>query len=545
MKRKFIIHNIKIPLSPERDNGYDMAALNKATRIVSKNSFFGKIGSVEFGIFKKSVDARDKNAIKLVYSVFFSYGDELCPANTLETEKLESICKRDNIIIAGEQSIDIPEFKGKMRPVVCGFGPCGMFAALILARSGACPIVFERGADADERVKIVEKYWSTGELSESTNVQFGEGGAGTFSDGKLMTRINDPLCSYVLETMQKHGADPDILVNAKPHVGTDKLRKIVKSIRNEIIRLGGEVYFNSEVTSLEISASGDTVRLGINGEGLSVETDALFLALGHSARNTFAMLCKSGMEMCAKPFSVGVRIEHLQKDIDTALYGRYASHPALSRGEYALSCRIGERAAYTFCMCPGGTVVASASEKESIVTNGMSYSQRDGENANSAVAVSVSVEDFGNNPFSAMEFQANIERTAYRVAGADASAPLQTVGGFFGKAKNEPSKVTPTYTGKTCVSDISKVFPPFVTQTLKAGLMNFEGKIKGFASDTAVLTAPETRTSSPVKLPRGDDRRAVGTRCIYTCGEGAGYAGGITSAAVDGIRSAIAYLNNI
>ena len=214
MKRKFIIHNIKIPLSPERDNGYDMAALNRATRIVSKNSFFGKIGSVEFGIFKKSVDARDKNAIKLVYSVFFSYGDELCPANTLETEKLESICKRDNIIIAGEQSIDIPEFKGKMRPVVCGFGPCGMFAALILARSGACPIVFERGADADERVKIVEKYWSTGELSESTNVQFGEGGAGTFSDGKLMTRINDPLCSYVLETMQKHGADPDILVNA-------------------------------------------------------------------------------------------------------------------------------------------------------------------------------------------------------------------------------------------------------------------------------------------------------------------------------------------
>jgi len=542
MKRKFIIHNIKIPLEKTKEYGYDKAALERASRIIAKSRFFSGMGKAELGIFKRSVDARDRGSIKLVYSVFFGYGDELCRANTEKIEKLCEICKKENIVISSDEGFSIPKFKGGLRPVVCGFGPCGMFAALILARSGACPIVLERGADADKRVEMVEKYWKTGELSETTNVQFGEGGAGTFSDGKLMTRINDPLCSYVLETMKKHGADADILVNAKPHVGTDKLRNIVKSIRKEIISLGGEVYFESELTSLAISNDGKTVRIGINGEKDSVETDALFLAVGHSARNTFAMLSRSGVEMCAKPFSVGVRIEHLQKDIDSALYGDLASHKALGRGEYALSCRIGERAAYTFCMCPGGTVVASASEKESIVTNGMSYSARDGVNANSAVAVSVSVEDFGNDPFAAMEFQANIERTAYKLAGADGSAPIQTVGGLFGKCSGEPSRVMPTYTGKTSVTEIKNVFPSFVTETLKAGLLNFNGKIRGFASDDAVLTAPETRTSSPVKLPRGEDRLASGSSCIYTCGEGAGYAGGITSAAVDGIRSALAYL---
>lgn len=542
MKRKFIIHNIKLLLDKNKLTGYDSAALGKASKIISKSSFFSGMGKAELGIFKKSVDARDKRAVKLVYSVFFGYADEFCAANTMESEKLENICRKENIVTVCDDGITVPVYSGKTRPVVCGFGPCGMFAALILARSGACPIVLERGADADERVETVEKYWRTGELSEQTNVQFGEGGAGTFSDGKLMTRINDPLCSYVLETMHRHGADPDILINAKPHVGTDKLRNIVKSIRKEIISLGGEVYFKSEMTSLELSSLGDRVKIGINGDVAELETEALFIAVGHSARNTFGMLAKSGVEMCAKPFSVGVRIEHLQKDIDSALYGDFACHPALSKGEYALSCRIGERAAYTFCMCPGGTVVASASERNSIVTNGMSYSARDGVNANSAVAVSVNVEDFGNNPFSAMEFQASIERKAYVAAGNDGSAPVQTLGGFYGKTDGMPSRVLPTYTGRTSVTSIADVFPGFVTDTLSAGLRNFDGKINGFASDDAVLTAPETRTSSPVKLPRGEDRLSVGTGCIYTCGEGAGYAGGITSAAVDGIRSALAFL---
>lgn len=544
MKRKFIIHNIKIPLDIRQETGYESVAIGKALKIIKRNSFFSGCGKADLGIFKRSVDARDRNAIKLVFSVFFGYEDDFCAANTMDIERLSGICKRSDIVISSDESFFIPQFCGKKRPVVCGFGPCGMFAALILARSGACPIVLERGADADERVKMVEHYWQTGELSEQTNVQFGEGGAGTFSDGKLMTRINDPLCSYVLETLEKHGADPDILVNAKPHVGTDKLRNIVKSIRNEIISLGGEVHFNCELTSLEICDMGNSVKLGVNGEKACLETDALFLAVGHSARDTFGMLAASGLEMRAKPFSVGVRIEHLQKDIDRSLYGNFAGHKALPWGEYALSCRIGERAAYTFCMCPGGTVVASASEKGSIVTNGMSCSARDGENANCAVAVSVAVEDFGNDPFAAMEFQANIEKNAYRAAGSDGSAPIQTVGGFLGKGTSEPTCVRPTYTGKTTVTDISVLFPSFVSETLKAGLLNFEGKIKGFASDSAVLTAPETRTSSPVKLPRNDDRRAVGCGCIYTCGEGAGYAGGITSAAVDGIRSALAYLGS-
>lgn len=542
MQRRFILHNIKVPLDLAKDSGYDEQAILRASRLIKHSHFFRTCGNGCFEIYKKSIDARDKNAILFVYAVAVKF-DINSDANTLSFEKITEICKKEKVTLSSDESFEVPDFAGTLRPVVCGFGPCGMFAALVLARAGARPVVLERGADADARVKAVEKYWKSGVLSETTNVQFGEGGAGTFSDGKLLTRINDPLCSFVLETLARHGASADILVNAKPHVGTDKLREIVKSIRNEIISLGGEVRFLSQLTSLEFSCDRKSVKIGINGEKASILTDALFLAVGHSARDTFAMLAKSGIEMCAKPFSVGVRIEHLQRDIDFSLYGKFAGHAALSPGEYALSCRSGNRSAYTFCMCPGGTVVASASENGTIVTNGMSNSKRDGVNANCAVAVSVSTDDFGNEPFAAMEFQAKIERTAYKVAGGNGSAPIQTVGGFFGKSSGEPSKVMPTYTGSTSVCNISDVFPKFVTDTLALGLRNFEGKIRGFASDSAVLTAPETRTSSPVKLPRGEDRRALGIPCVYTCGEGAGYAGGITSAAVDGIRCALAFLH--
>lgn len=541
IRRRFIIHNIKVRLENGKPDGYERIALQKAERLLGKSDFFRSAGKPHLEIYKKSVDARDRNALLFVYTVAASFDDESC-VNTIQREKLIGICERERIILSENDSFEIPAYTGLSRPVVCGFGPCGMFAALVLAKAGARPIVLERGADADTRVKIVEHYWKTGELSECTNVQFGEGGAGTFSDGKLLTRINDPLCSYVLETFAAHGASPGILISAKPHVGTDKLREIVKSIRREIISLGGQVHFESELTSLEFSEDGKNVKIGINGKATEIVTDALFLAVGHSARNTFAMLARSGVEMCAKPFSVGVRIEHLQKDIDSALYGKYAGHPALSPGEYALSARFGDRAVYTFCMCPGGTVVASASEKGTIVTNGMSYSTRNGVNANCAVAVSVSTDDFGNEPFAAMEFQAKIERRAFEVAGADGSAPIQTVGGFFGKTDGTPTRITPTYTGNVSVCNMTDIFPEFITDTLGYGLSNFDKKIKGFASHSAVLTAPETRTSSPVKLPRGENRLALGHSCIYTCGEGAGYAGGITSAAVDGIRSALAFL---
>lgn len=540
--RRFIIQNIKIRLLQDKKDGYDESAVERAEKILRRSPFFSKCKIANTSVYKRSVDARDKNEIFLVYSVAVSFEND-SRANTLSLEDIQEICKRERIVLANNDDVVIPPYRGLSRPLVCGFGPCGMFAALILARSGARPIVVERGADADQRVKAVEEYWRTGNLSEETNVQFGEGGAGTFSDGKLLTRINDPYCSFVLETFAKHGASQDIIVNAKPHVGTDRLREIVKSIRREIISLGGEVRFNSKLTRLSSSADGKIVKAEINNGEDCICTNALFLAVGHSARDTFKMLSDSGLTLTAKPFSVGVRIEHLQSSIDYALYGKFSNHPALSHGEYALSARNGDRSIYTFCMCPGGTVVASASERDGIVTNGMSYSARDGQNANCAVAVSVNTDDYGNNPFAAIEFQASIERKAFAIAGSDGAAPIQTVGGLFGRTDGNPTKVQPTYTGKKTVCNISEVFPSFVSENLKAGLCSFDKKIHGFCSDDAVITAPETRTSSPVKLPRDDNRIALGTSCIFTCGEGAGYAGGITSAAVDGIRSALALLN--
>lgn len=542
MIRKFILHNIKVALQMNACDEYDNKAFEKANKHLQKSSFFRNCGKPQFSVVKKSVDARDRTKIFFVYSVAFSFCDE-CAANCVKYEKLCEICKKENIVIAKEEELVIPEYCAAERPVVCGFGPCGMFIALILARAGARPVVLERGADVEDRVRDVERYWKEGFLSEKSNVQFGEGGAGTFSDGKLLTRINDTLCYFVLETFVKHGASPDILINAKPHIGTDKLRSIVKSIRQEIIAHGGQVHFLSELTSLEFSADRRSVKIGVNGEKASINTNALFLAIGHSARNTFRMLSEKGVEMSAKAFSVGVRIEHLQSEIDKSLYGEFAGHAALPKGEYALSAHSGNRAVYTFCMCPGGTVVASASENGEIVTNGMSYSERDGKNANCAIAVSVMPEDFGNTPFGAIEFQERIERNAYAIAGNCGAAPIQTVGGFLGKGNSNPTSVIPSYTGKIEVKPIAEIFPSFISETLRFGLENFEAKIKGFSANSAVFTAPETRTSSPVKLPRNEERVANGFECLYTCGEGAGYAGGITSAAVDGIRCALAFLN--
>ncbi len=541
--RTFILHNVKTALVPEKTCGYDETALAMAASKLKKLRSFSSFGKPSLRLYKRSVDARDsgKSGIFFVCSVAFSYPED-SRANTLPEDKILALCRKENVALCTDEKLDIPAYRGVMRPVICGFGPCGMFLALVLARAGARPIVLERGLDADERVKLVEKYWQTGELSEHTNVQFGEGGAGTFSDGKLLTRINDPLCSFVLETFASHGADPGILFMAKPHVGTDRLREIVKSIRHEIIALGGEVRFGSPLTSVRFSADGRLCTVGIDGEKDSLCTDALFLAVGHSARDTFGELYRSGFAMTAKPFSVGVRIEHLQKNIDASLYGELAGHPALPKGEYALSARFDERAVYSFCMCPGGTVVASASEKDSIVTNGMSYSARDGFNANAAIAVSVAASDFGNDPFRAMEYQASIERRAFLAAGSTGAAPIQTVGSFLGTGRNEVSDVLPTYTGKTALCEIDGVFPDYIGKTLRAGLRNFEGKIKGFSSPSAILTAPETRTSSPIRLPREKDYRACGLPCVFTCGEGAGYAGGITSAAVDGIRAALSFL---
>ena len=540
--KKLVLREVRIPLNPNAQKfDYDKAAIFEAVKKIKRTC--GKIDCNEnsFAVFKKSVDARKKEEISFVYSVIFELNEEIF----LDEKKYDDFlnyCRKHSLTILDDSQLILDTSKTcrRTRPVVVGFGPCGIFLSLILAQAGFCPVVIERGSDVDTRAEKVDSYWKGGALDTETNVQFGEGGAGTFSDGKLMTRINDKLCSYVLEVFYRHGANHDILVNAKPHVGTDKLRAVVKNIRKTIISLGGEIYFNTCLTGIRRHSDGSVCgAVTSNGE---IETDSVFLAVGHSARDTFKMLAETGVELCAKPFSVGVRIEHLQENINRSLYGKNYDNPALPQGEYSLSRRFGEHAVYSFCMCPGGTVVASASEKDTIVTNGMSYSCRNGINANSAIAVSVNQTDLQGGLFAGMQFQEDIERAAYRLAGSAGAAPIENLGHFLGHSKLEIKDVKPSYTGKTELCDISSLFPHNISKLLGEGITFFERQINGFSTDSAILTAPETRTSSPVRILRNEYFESVVCKGLYPCGEGAGYAGGITSAAVDGIRCALAFI---
>ena len=421
--------------------------------------------------------------------------------------------------------------------LVIGAGPAGLFAALRLIERGYRPIVLERGKRVAERKRDIAQINRNGAVDPDSNYAFGEGGAGTFSDGKLMTRINDGFCRVVLEEFVAHGAPKEILTAAKPHIGTDLLRKAVVAIRQEIVAMGGEVRFHTAAEDI-ITDNGKLFGIIANGE--EIPCNCLILAPGNAARPLFTCCMERGIAIEAKPFSVGARIEHPQEAIDHAMYGDYAGHPKLGHAEYQLSERETDtgRAVYTFCMCPGGVVVPAASERETIVTNGMSYHSRDGKNANAALVVSVDHRDYGSNPLDGVWFQQAIERRAYAAVG-DYHAPAQTVGCFMqGCSGAEWGKVESTYAIGVKPCDFTKILPPFVTEQMKKGLAIFDRRIKGYAVSDAVLTAPETRTSSPVRILRGEDRQSISVEGIYPCGEGSGYAGGIMSSAVDGIHTA-------
>ena len=490
--------------------------------------------SLHFRLFKRSVDARRRDDIRLVCTVLVE-SDEPLPARVCARAGLKQLADGKPVLHVGTEPMERP-------PLVVGMGPAGLFAALLLAQNGYRPVIVDRGDAVSERVAKVEKFRASGELDGESNVQFGAGGAGTFSDGKLVTRIHDPRCRFVLETFHRFGAPDEILTLAKPHIGTDILRTVVARMLAEIERLGGEVRYRCRAEGFRENADGSvTVRTPQGEEAFS----AVVLAVGHSARDTYEELIAGGFAVEAKPISVGVRAEHLQADIDRALYGDFAGHPDLGHAEYALSDTRRARGVYTFCMCPGGEVVAAASEDGGLVVNGMSNHARDGKNANAAVLVSVGCGDYepvgGSLARGAIAYQRSIERAAFRAGGGDWYAPMMTIGDFLGGGRgSSPADVQPTYRGgKVRPADFGEIFPPYILESLRYALHSFAGRIPGYDKGTAVLTAAETRTSAPVRILRDADRlSALGHDRIYPCGEGAGYAGGITSAAVDGIRAA-------
>ena len=479
-------------------------------------------------LVKRSVDARKKPDIKIIYTI-----DVMVDGNE---EKLirKSGCKRASIAPVSYYKPPKCGVQPEKRPVVVGFGPAGMFAALILAKAGLKPLVLERGEDAQSRHEKVQKFWQTGELDVRSNVQFGEGGAGTFSDGKLNTGVNNPRISWILEQFVKCGARENILYDAKPHVGTDVLLNVVQNLRGWIISLGGEVRFNTKVTGI----CWDGNRLtGLELEdGEIISCDHAIFAIGHSARDTFEMLDAQRIPMEPKPFAMGVRIEHKQTTIDRAQYGRV--DPVLPPADYKLVKHLEDGTVYTFCMCPGGHVVAAASEEGRVVTNGMSYADRDGENANAALLVTVNPQEFPyEGTLGGMKWQRQIEEAAYRVSGSY-KAPAQKVGDFLaGRSSVDAGAVKPTYRPGVAWCDLHQVLPEKITSCIAEALPQLDRNLAGFADPDAVLTAPETRSSSPVRILRGEDKQSA-LRGFYPCGEGAGYAGGIMSAAIDGIQCA-------
>lgn len=479
-------------------------------------------------ISKKSIDARKKDDVHYTYSIDLEVKDEN------KYKKLDKVKK-----------LELPKIHvnrtSPIKPVIIGAGPAGLFAALTFVQNGFKPIVIEQGKPVEERIKDVEEFKRTGKLNTMSNVQFGEGGAGTFSDGKLTTGINSPYCKKVLQEFVNFGAPSQILYLSKPHIGTDNLINIVKNMRNYIISQGGAFLFNEKVTDFEFTNN----KISAVYCSKKIETDCVILAIGHSSRDTFEKLYEKGVKMEQKDFSVGVRIEHLQSEINKAQYGTITKLQ-LPPAEYKLAYHSPNgHSCYTFCMCPGGQVVASSSEENTIVTNGMSNFLRDGENANSALLVGIIPEDFGSSsPLDGIYFQKDLEEKAFVLGGRNYKAPAQRVGDFL---ENKPSSkigiVEPSYKPGVTLCNLNNLFPEFVNQTLKEGLIHFDTKLKGFAHPDSILTGVETRTSSPVRILRNDNL-VSNIDGLYPCGEGAGYAGGIMTAAIDGIKCAIKVLEN-
>jgi len=495
----------------------------------------------------RAIDATDREDIhyKVTLQVWIKPADSKSLTDS-ENEIIWSL--RDKKITRAEESLyKVPEAyhtgkTNRQRPVVVGCGPAGMFAALILAEAGACPILLERGMDVDSRRKSVLSFWRTGLLDTSSNVQFGEGGAGTFSDGKLKIGKRDARKMKILQEFVSAGAPPEILFDSKPHIGTDRLHDAVKAIVGKIRSLGGEVHYQSNMTQL-MRSSGKIKAVGYVKDGVYTElsTDQVILAIGHSARDTFAYLEKTGIQMEQKPFAVGVRIEHPQELINKIQYGSFAGDPRLGAADYRMVVHLPDKkGVYTFCMCPGGSVVAAASEEGGLVTNGMSKWKRDGKNANTAILVTVDKSDLqSDHPMAGVLFQRAIEAAAFKAGGSNYKAPVQRLGDFLeGKNSSAFGDVLPTYRPGTEFAPVESYLPPQIAGALRKGLVEMGDWMPGYSFPDALLTGAETRSTSPVRMIRSDTLEAAGIKGLYPCGEGAGYAGGIVSAAVDGILCA-------